>query len=83
MISAESIARRHEKAVKAEKEEFDREIAAGLLQLHYKGKCACGLMLTEQDQERNRTTYRCPHCGKSRIELPLTAAEPALAGPAA
>jgi hypothetical protein len=65
MTSAESLLLRQEKAAKAEKIEFARELAAGLLLLRYKGKCTCGMMLTDRDQNHTKNTFDCPHCGRS------------------
>jgi hypothetical protein len=72
MTSAESLLLRQEKAAKAEKVEFARELAAGLLLLRYKGKCTCGLMLTERDQNQSKATFSCPHCGRSGLPVSLS-----------
>ncbi len=74
MNRTESLLLRVERVTKAEKESFTRQLAAGLLLLRYKGKCKCGLMLTERDQNRDKATYTCPHCGRAGQLAPLACA---------
>ena len=51
--------------MKKGKEAFAIALARSLVLLRYRGKCQCGLMLTEEDKNPKAETYRCPHCGRS------------------
>lgn len=63
---------RREGEIREGKEALASALAKSLVLMRYMGKCACGLMLTEQDKNPKADTYRCPHCGKSG---PLAPAE--------
>ena len=63
MKSQEAILRRREAEIKTGQEAFARALTRSLVILRYKGKCKCGLMLTEKDKSPNAETYHCPHCG--------------------
>jgi hypothetical protein len=56
---------RREKTIQAGKEELAMALARTLVLLPYQGKCKCGLMLTERDKNRGKSTYTCPRCGKT------------------
>jgi hypothetical protein len=61
----EAMLRRREADIKKGEEELARALAKSLVLLNYRGKCHCGLMLTERDQVAGKDSYRCPHCGRS------------------
>ena len=67
MKSQEYLLRRREQAEKLGAEELARALERTLVLLRYKGKCRCGLMLTERDQNSSAETYSCPHCGRSGL----------------
>ena len=75
MTTTELQLRREDAAAMAEKKAFARELAGGLQLLRFHGKCKCGLMLTNRDQneqtECGETTYSCPHCGRSGLLMKL------------
>ena len=64
--------RRQEAEVKKGQEALASALTKSLVLLSFRGKCRCGMMLTEQDKNPDAETYRCPRCGKSG-PLPLAA----------
>ena len=56
---------RREKTIQAGKEELALALARTLVMRPYQGKCKCGLMLTERDKNRGKSTYTCPRCGRT------------------
>ena len=63
--SQEARLHRREAEIKTGQEALASALAKTLVLLRYKGKCKCGMMLTDQDKNPNAETYRCPHCNKS------------------
>ena len=47
------------------KEDSDRESKGFVRVLRYRGRCKCGMMLTDRDKNRGSNTYACPKCGKN------------------
>ena len=56
-----------QKAYARAKEEYANELKQTLVVLPYRGKCECGLMLTERDRDRGKKTLTCPRCGRSGL----------------
>jgi predicted SprT family Zn-dependent metalloprotease len=76
MKNSEIILRRREAEVKAGQDALAHALTKTLVLLPHKGNCKCGMMLTEQDRNKNTETYRCPRCGKSGPLTLLAAVSP-------
>ena len=43
--------------------QFARALTRTLSQAVFKGKCKCGMMLTERDKAAGSSRHTCPRCG--------------------
>jgi hypothetical protein len=59
----ERMAERREKQITDNAAQFAEALTRTLSRSAFKGKCACGLMLTDRDKEEGRKHHSCPRCG--------------------
>ncbi len=67
----EARVKHQESEIKQGKEALAKALSRSLVLLRYRGKCTCGLMLTDRDKNPKADTYRCPHCERSGPLAPM------------
>ena len=61
--SADRMAERRDKETKYNAGQYALALTRSLTQSVFRGKCKCGLMLTERDKAKGSDLHTCPRCG--------------------
>jgi hypothetical protein len=69
LTTAQKMAERHEKERKDNAVQFALALTRTLSQAVFRGKCKCGLMLTERDKAAGSNRHSCPRCGWTGVPL--------------
>jgi hypothetical protein len=63
LTTAQKMAERHDKEKKDNAAQFALALTKTLSQALFRGKCKCGLMLSERDKAPGSSHHSCPRCG--------------------
>ena len=63
LTSAEKLSERRDKEKQYNAGQFALALTRSLSQSVFRGKCKCGLMLTERDKAKGSDRHSCPRCG--------------------
>lgn len=74
LTSAERMAERRDKETKYNAGQYALALTRTLSEALFRGRCKCGLMLTERDKAPGSSGHCCPRCGWTGEPLTASAA---------